>query len=395
MIRRNQLEIVKSRMNETRKFIQVLMGPRQVGKTTMMKQLTEEVKTDTISVSADGVINSNWLWIQQIWENARIHLKNTVNNELILIIDEIQKLDNWSEIVKEQWDFDTKENNNIKVILLGSSRLMIQKGLTESLAGRFEATYVGHWSFSEMEEAFGWNVNQYIYYGAYPGAASLIHQEERWKNYIKDALIETSISKDILMMTRVDKPAVLKRLFELGCLYSGQILAYTKLLGELQDAGNTTTLSHYLTLLSDSGLLGATEKYAGNVIRKRASKPKFQVFNNALLTAQDDLTYEKALSDTKIWGRLAESAIGAHLLNNAITNNYTVYYWREKNDEVDFILERKKNLIALEVKTGRKSENKGMRVFAETFKPKKVLLIGTSGIGIETFLRMNPGDLFN
>ena len=395
MIRRNQLEIVKSRMNETRKFIQVLMGPRQVGKTTMMKQLTEEVIIDTISVSADGVINSNWLWIQQIWENARIHLKNTVNNELILIIDEIQKLDNWSEIVKEQWDFDTKENNNIKVILLGSSRLMIQKGLTESLAGRFEATYVGHWSFSEMEEAFGWNVNQYIYYGAYPGAASLIHQEERWKNYIKDALIETSISKDILMMTRVDKPAVLKRLFELGCLYSGQILAYTKLLGELQDAGNTTTLSHYLTLLSDSGLLGATEKYAGNVIRKRASKPKFQVFNNALLTAQDDLTYEKALSDTKIWGRLAESAIGAHLLNNAITNNYTVYYWREKNDEVDFILERKKNLIALEVKTGRKSENKGMRVFAETFKPKKVLLIGTGGIGIETFLRMNPGDLFN
>lgn len=395
MIRRNQLEIVKSRMNETRKFIQVLMGPRQVGKTTMMKQLREEVLIDTISVSADGVINSNWLWIQQIWENARIQLKNSTNNELILIIDEIQKLDNWSEIVKEQWDFDTKENNNIKVILLGSSRLMIQKGLTESLAGRFEVTYVGHWSFSEMEEAFGWSVNQYIYYGAYPGAASLIHEEERWKNYIKDSLIETSISKDILMLTRVDKPAVLKRLFELGCLYSGQILAYTKLLGELQDAGNTTTLSHYLTLLSDSGLLGATEKYAGNVIRKRASKPKFQVFNSALLTAQDDLTYEKALSDSKIWGRLAESAIGAHLINNAITNNYTVYYWREKNDEVDFILERKNTLIALEVKTGRRAENNGMRVFAQTFKPKKVLLVGTGGIGIETFLRMNPGDLFN
>jgi predicted AAA+ superfamily ATPase len=394
MIRRNQLEIVKSRMNETRKFIQVLMGPRQVGKTTMMKQLTEEVLIDTISVSADGVINSNWLWIQQIWENARIQLKNSTNNELILIIDEIQKLDNWSEIVKEQWDFDTKENNNIKVILLGSSRLMIQKGLTESLAGRFEVTYVGHWSFSEMEEAFGWNVNQYIYYGAYPGAASLIHEEERWKNYIKDSLIETSISKDILMLTRVDKPAVLRRLFELGCLYSGQILAYTKLLGELQDAGNTTTLSHYLTLLSDSGLLGATEKYAGNVIRKRASKPKFQVFNNALLTAQDDLTFEKAVSDSKIWGRLAESAIGVHLINNAITNNYTVYYWREKNDEVDFILERKNTLIALEVKTGRRAENNGMRVFAQAFKPKKVLLVGTGGIGIEAFLRMNPGELF-
>lgn len=395
MIRRNQLETVKSRMNEPRKFIQVLMGPRQVGKTTMMKQLREEMESETIYVSADGVINSNWLWIQQIWENARIQLKNEANTELILIIDEIQKLDNWSEIVKEQWDFDTRENINIKLILLGSSRLMIQKGLTESLAGRFEITYVGHWSFSEIEEAFGWNVNQFIYYGSYPGAVGLIHEEERWKNYIKDSLIETSISKDILMLTRVDKPAVLRRLFELGCLYSGKILAYTKLLGELQDAGNTTTLSHYLTLLSDSGLLGATEKFAGNIIRKRASKPKFQVFNNALLTAQDDLTFEKAVSDSKIWGRLTESAIGAHLINNAITNNYKVYYWREKNDEVDFILERKNTLIALEVKTGKRAENNGMRVFAQTFKPQKVLLVGTGGIAIETFLRMNPSDLFN
>jgi predicted AAA+ superfamily ATPase len=177
-------------------------------------------------------------------------------------------------------------------------------------------------------------------------------------------------------------------------LYSGQILAYTKLLGELQDAGNTTTLSHYITLLSDSGLLGTTEKYAGNVIRKRASKPKFQVYNNALLTAQDELSYEKVVLDPKAWGRLTESAIGAHLLNNAITNGYKVYYWREKNDEVDYILERKNAIIALEVKTGRRAETNGMRIFAETFKPKKVLLVGTGGIGIEEFLRMNPADLF-
>lgn len=394
MIRRSQLETIITRTNEPRKFIQVVMGPRQVGKTTMMKQLSEETKIETISVSADGVLNSNWLWIQQVWESARMRLKSNSTNEILLIIDEIQKIENWSEVVKEQWDLDTKESTNIKLILLGSSRLMIQRGLTESLAGRFEAIYVGHWSFSEMEEAFGWNVSQYIYYGAYPGAASLINDEERWKNYIKDALIETSISKDILMLTRVDKPAVLRRLFELGCLYSGQILAYTKLLGELQDAGNTTTLSHYITLLSDSGLLGTTEKYAGNVIRKRASKPKFQVYNSALLTAQDELSYEKAVLDPKAWGRLTESAIGAHLLNNAITKGYKVYYWREKNDEVDYILERKNAIIALEVKTGRRAETNGMRIFAETFKPKKVLLVGTGGIGIEEFLRMNPADLF-
>ena len=187
--------------------------------------------------------------------------------EYLLVVDEIQKIENWSEIVKQQWDKDTRENINIKVILLGSSRLLIQKGLTESLAGRFETFYLGHWSFAEMQAAFQWSIEQYVYFGGYPGSASLINDEERWKNYIKDALIETSISKDILMLTRVDKPALLKRLFELGCLFSGQILSFTKIIGQLQDAGNTTTLANYLKLLSDCGLLGGLEKYAGNVIR--------------------------------------------------------------------------------------------------------------------------------
>lgn len=266
MYERCYLKQVKSRIEEPRKFIQVILGPRQVGKTTMVNQLLPQLSMSYVSESADAISATNSAWLIQAWETARLKMKASGASEYLLVIDEIQKIDNWSEIVKQQWDKDTRENVNIKVILLGSSRLLIQKGLTESLAGRFETFYLSHWSFAEMETAFGWSIEQYIYFGGYPGSALLINDEERWKSYIKDSLIETSISKDILMLTRVDKPALLKRLFEIGCLYSGQILSYTKITGQLQDAGNTTTLANYLKLLSDCGLLGGLEKYAGSVV---------------------------------------------------------------------------------------------------------------------------------
>jgi predicted AAA+ superfamily ATPase len=330
----------------------------------------------------------------QVWESARLRLKASAAFEILLVIDEIQKIDNWSEVVKQQWDKDTRENINIKVILLGSSRLLIQKGLTESLAGRFETLYIGHWSYPEMQEAFGWNIQQYIYFGGYPGSATLINDEERWKNYIKDSLIETSISKDILMLTRVDKPALLKRLFELGCLYSGQILSYTKIIGQLQDAGNTTTLANYLNLLSDCGLLGGLDKYAGDIIRKRGSSPKFQVYNNALITSQSNETYEKEIINPELWGRLVESSVGAHLINHSISERYNLYYWRDGNYEVDFVLEKGDKVIGLEVKSGARAENTGMGIFAERFHTEKVLLVGTGGIPYEEFLKINLKELF-
>jgi predicted AAA+ superfamily ATPase len=394
MIKRADIEQFAIRINEPRSFIQVLVGPRQVGKTTMILQLLNETVIPNLFESADAVSNSNSEWILQIWETARLRMKATQASEFLLVIDEIQKIDNWSEIVKQQWDRDTREKTNIKIILLGSSRLLIQKGLTESLAGRFEITHLGHWSFSEMEKGFGWTIQEYIYFGGYPGTALLIKDEQRWRNYIKDSLIETSISKDILMLTRVDKPALLKRLFELGTLYSGQILSYTKLMGQLQDAGNTTTLSHYLKLLSDAGLLGGIEKYAGNAVHKRSSSPKFQVFNNALLTALGNYTFTELITNAKEWGRLVESAIGSHLINYSVSEHYELYYWRESNLEVDFVIKRNGKLIGIEVKSGRRAENKGMSAFAKSYNPDKVLLVGTGGIGIAEFLRMNPKDLF-
>lgn len=394
MFERSYLKSVKARIEEPRKFIQVILGPRQVGKTTMINQLLAQLSIPNLNESADAISATNSSWLVQVWESARLRLKASGATEFLLVVDEIQKIDNWSEVVKQQWDKDTRENINIKVILLGSSRLLIQKGLTESLAGRFETLYLGHWSYPEMQEAFGWSIEQYVYFGGYPGSATLISDEERWKNYIKDALIETSISKDILMLTRVDKPALLKRLFEIGCLYSGQTLSYTKIIGQLQDAGNTTTLANYLKLLSDCGLLAGLEKYAGDIIRKRGSSPKFQVYNNALITAQSDYAYEKAIIDPELWGRLVESSVGTHLLNCSISERYNLYYWREGNYEVDFVLEKGDKVIGLEVKSGKRDKNEGMGVFAEKFYPEKVLLVGTGGIPYEEFLKINPKDIF-
>lgn len=394
MFERLYLKQVKARIEEPRKFIQVVLGPRQVGKTTLVTQLLSQISTPNLYESADAISATNSVWLMQVWESARLRLKASEATEFLLVIDEIQKIDNWSEVVKQQWDKDTRENINIKVILLGSSRLLIQKGLTESLAGRFETIYLGHWSYPEMKEAFGWDIQQYVYFGGYPGSATLINDEERWKNYIKDSLIETSISKDILMMTRVDKPALLKRLFELGCLYSGQILSYTKIIGQLQDAGNTTTLANYLKLLSDCGLLGGLDKFAGDIIRKRGSSPKFQVYNNALLNSQSNDTYEKSIINPELWGRLVESSIGTHLINHSISERYNLYYWRDGNYEVDFVLEKGDTVIGLEVKSGIKVENAGMKIFAERFHPEKVLLVGTGGVPYDEFLKINPKELF-
>ena len=394
MFERHHLQTLIKRMQEPRRFLQVIMGPRQVGKTTLVTQLAAQAKIDYLFVSADSVAASNATWLEQQWEAARIKLAQHETKEFLLVIDEIQKIDNWSETVKLLWDTDTRNNLNLKVILLGSSRLLLQQGLTESLAGRFESTYMGHWSFDEMQQAFGWDVNQYVWFGGYPGSATLIDNEERWKTYVTQSLIETSISKDILMLTRVDKPALMKRLFELGCLYSGQILSYTKVLGQLQDAGNTTTLSHYLELLDTAGLLAGIEKYAPDVIRQRSSSPKFQVHNTALISAQRNDLLKDALAKPGEWGRMVESSIGSHLINHSLTDKFNIHYWRERNDEIDFVIERKGKVVGLEVKSGATGSTSGMAAFKNKFNPDKVLLIGNEGLPWQDFLKINPVSLF-
>jgi len=394
MFERSTVKVLRDRMNERRQFIQVLMGPRQVGKTTLINQMLRQLNKDHILETADAVPASDAFWIEQVWESARLKMRQLNDDDFLLVIDEIQKIENWSEVVKRLWDEDTRNSINLKVILLGSSRLLVQQGLTESLAGRFESTYVGHWSFNEMHEAFDWSVDQFVWFGGYPGSVNLINEEERWKSYVVNALIETSISKDILMLTRVDKPSLMKRLFELGCLYSGQILSYTKVQGQLQDAGNTTTLSHYLTLLNTAGLLGGLEKFTADIIRIRSSSPKFQVHNTALISSQRNDLFKEIMLKPSEWGRMVESSIGAHLINAAHVHGFNLFYWRHRSEEVDFVLEKRGKIVALEVKTGADSTTSGMKAFEAQFKPDKMLLVGRKGMPWQEFLTINPNDLF-
>jgi predicted AAA+ superfamily ATPase len=386
--------LTKRLKEEPRRFIQVLYGPRQVGKTTLAMQMTRQIGLPFHFASADAVEGGADSWVAVQWERARFLQQQSGAAEAVLLLDEIQKIASWSEQVKREWDADTRNGVPVKVVLLGSSRLLLQQGLTESLAGRFETIYMGHWSLREMREAFGFSPAQYVWFGGYPGAAALAGDEERWKRYVVDALIETSIARDILLLTRVDKPALLRRLFELGCQYSGQILSFTKLLGQLQDAGNTVTLSHYLRLLDTAGLLGGLEKYAAGVVRQRASSPKFQVHNTALISAQQGFSMPEIQGRPAEWGRWVESAVGAHLMQGAMRGAYSLYYWREGDREVDFVLERKGRLIALEVKSAPSGVMPGMDAFRRRFHPDKVYLIGPSGIPWEELLGVDAEELF-
>lgn len=394
---RTEKKLIQNRLeNEPRRFIQVIYGPRQVGKTTLVRQVIKDLGFPHTFVAADAVAASDTIWIAQQWENARLKQKLAPHLPHLLVIDEVQKINNWSEQVKAEWDLDTQEDRDIRVILLGSSRLMLQQGLTESLAGRFEATYLGHWSYREMKDAFGLTPSEFIWFGGYPGAISLKEDEDRWKNYVRDALLETSISKDILMLTRVDKPALMKRLFEIGSLYSGQVLSFTKVMGQLADAGNTTTLANYLELLNEAGLLSGIEKYSPNLVRKRSSSPKFMVHNTAIMSGLSNEAHDTLLVDPKAWGRWVESAVGAHLINQSFKNKkLKIYYWREGNNEVDFVVEFKKRIIALEVKTSKVGSLTGMNAFSKNFHPEKSLVVGTGGIPWEEFLQLDVLDLFS
>ena len=390
---RKQYHTLKARMLEPRRFMQVLAGPRQVGKSTLVGQVLQDISIPYSLEMADAVDPKDSDWIHRVWEGARTTMILRRETERLLVIDEIQKIDNWSEVVKREWDTDTHQHVNLKVVLLGSSRLLLKRGLTESLAGRFELIRLGHWSYKEMHDAFGVSLDEYIYFGGYPGAAHMIGDEKRWRKYIKDSLVAPAIEKDVLMTSNIYKPALMKQLFELGCGYSAEILSLTKLMGQLQDAGNVTTLASYLELLDQCALLTGLHKYAQDDARKRGSIPKYQVYNNALLTAYKGRSFLTDRTDTMLWGRWVESAVGAHLQSMTEEAGYQVYYWREtasnkadRDKEVDFIIVHNGEVTAIEVKSGRRGMNTGLPAFARKFQPKRSFIVGTGGVSLEDFL---------
>ena len=382
-------------MLEKRCFIQVIAGPRQVGKTTTIRQWISEKTMPALFVTADNQQAGSNNWISQQWQAARLQMQAGNHADFVLIIDEVQKIEDWSEAVKKEWDADTQNGIPLKIILLGSSRLLQQQGLTESLAWRFELIPMLHWTYAEMQEAFDITEEQYAWFGGYPGPAELILDERRWKGYIINSIIEPSISRDIMMLTRIDKPALLRQTFELGCIYSGQQFSYNKMIGQLQDAGNTTTLANYLNLLGDAGLLQGLQKYSGSSVATRNTSPKLQVYNNALITAYTQQPISQVMLDPVQWGRWVENIVGTHLLNASREEGFELWYWRDGNFEIDFILKQGSKLVAIEVKAGNRIKSSGLTKFENQYGECKKLLIGTDGFTWKDFIKINPALLFN
>ncbi|MDD5479124.1 ATP-binding protein [Rhodoferax sp.] len=395
-IQRAALPSFCARLQEPRRFLQVLAGPRQVGKTTLVRQALSTLNQQPgpamaqHSVSADnpGLVGGAWLRTQ--WETARALAAQA--GRCVLVLDEVQKLPGWTEEVKRLWDEDTLAGRDVRVVVLGSAPLLIARGLTESMAGRFELTRMGHWTFAEMHAAFGLTLDEFIYYGGYPGAASLVGEPARWAAYVRDALIETTISKDVLLMSPVQKPALLRRVFDLACRYSGQELSYQKMLGQLLDAGNTTTLAHYLELLEGAGMVCGLQKYSGQVVRQRGSSPKLQVFNTALMGVNamlEGFDLNRLRATPELWGRITESAVGAELLARHLAHSSTqpqIYYWRDGVNEVDYVLRQRGELFAFEVKSGVSQGNvKGLDAFCKLNPTARPLILGTGGLPLQNW----------
>jgi len=370
-------------------LIHIVTGPRQVGKTTIASTIAERWSGPVRLAAADEMLPPSGEWLQTQWQLAR---RDARDGSCLLVLDEVQKIPNWSGIVKGLWDADRRQRVNVKVLLLGSSALLLAQGTSESLMGRFLLYPCVHWGFSECKAAFDWDLDQWLFYGGYPGAALLAHDLKLWRSYVRDALIEPALARDILSLQRVTKPALLRHLFAFACHFPAQAVSYNKMVGQLQDAGNTTTLAHYLDLLETAYLVTGLERFSGKIARSRGSTPKLIGWNNALINALDLRTFEEAREDGAWWGRLIENAVGAHFLNHLPRPTYAVSWWREGNDEVDFIIQGGKKTWAIEVKSGRSGSAAGLEVFRRAHPAAKSLLIGTGGMSLEEFFTADPED---
>ncbi|MCL2784954.1 MAG: ATP-binding protein [Propionibacteriaceae bacterium] len=384
MFERALVQQLISRIQEPRHCIQIIVGPRQTGKTTAVRQVISQLDMPTHFISADDplLISSNWL--RNEWDKARLLAGS--GKEAILVVDEIQKVPQWSSVVKLMWDEDTLNGSSVKVILTGSSSLLLHKGMAESLMGRFEVLYSPHWSYLECSQAFGYSLEDFLFFGGYPGPAQWRTDYLRWRRYMNTTIIEPTISTDVLQVEQVRKPALLRSLFYLGAAYSAQELSYVKLLGQLQDAGNTVTLAHYLDLLGQAGVLCGLEKFSLERVRQRKSSPRFMVYDTSFLVVAADVTPAQAIRDTEFRGHLIESAVGAYLLAQSKEQGFQVFYWRDRNHEVDFVLQRGASITALEVKSGRHKGFGGSQVFMDRHPEALSYVVGTPTCSLEDFL---------
>ena len=370
-------------------LVQVVVGPRQVGKTWAARTVSRQWHGPVRYAAADQFLPPGPEWIRSHWDLAR---HDMAAGPALLILDEVQKVRGWAETVKAEWDADQATGPAPKVLLLGSSALLLAKGVTESLAGRFFLHRCTHWSWPEMREAFGWDLERWLWLGGYPGAAAFGDDETAWKTYVRDSLIEAVLARDVLSLQVVAKPALLRQLFALACGYPAQILSYNKMLGQLQEAGNTTTLAHYLELLGTAFLASGLEPHSPGQVRARGGSPKLILWNNGLVAAMDLRDQGAARSDGEWWGRVVENAVGAHLLNHLQGLPYRVRYWRRGDDEVDFVVEAGAGVRAIEVKTSRARRGPGLAAFLATHPGSRALIVGSGGMPLEEFFASDPRD---
>ncbi|MBC7464786.1 MAG: ATP-binding protein, partial [Bdellovibrio sp.] len=287
-----------------------------------------------------------------------------------------------SETVKKLWDQQKRQKKTkIKILLLGSSSLEIQKNLSESLTGRFELIRAYHWSFEESKDIFKIKFSDYVKYGGYPGSYQFLSDKTRFSQFIKNSIIETVIDKDILKFQHVRSPALFRQTFDLLMSYPAQEISYTKLLGQLQDKGNTDLIKSFIRLFESAFLMKEIKKYSNKAYLEKSSSPKIVPLCNALVSEK----YKT--DDPDMTGRLYEALVGAELVKCF----GEVYYWRQASYEVDYVIEIGTRLYAIEVKSGRKKNSKGLHLFREEFK--KAQLVWIDSANIFDFLE-NPEEFF-
>ena len=376
--------------------MQIVMGPRQVGKSTLVGQFTEGISVPFDFFAADGVNRFDSSWIPNKWQQVRMRMDIHSEQEHILIIDEVQKIRGWSEQVKKEWDEDSRSHRNLKVILLGSSRLLLQKGLEESLEGRFETIKMGYWDWQEMHEAFGFSMDEYVYFGGFPGLAPDIQDEDRWRNLMEDSIISPILTRDILEIEEIRNPDLLRQVFELACIESAKELSLTKMQGTM-NSGTVPTIKNYLDILNKSMIVQALQNYFPSRVKEKQSVPKMQVFNNAFRNRFGTFSFDEARVDPAEWGRLVESAVGAHLANRAMTDDYELFYWRnERRQECDYVLRKGQALVAIEVKSGSVDKTVGFEKFKEQFADNvtAAFIVGPHALPLDDFFIMDLKPLF-
>jgi predicted AAA+ superfamily ATPase len=329
--------------------LQLLTGPRQVGKTTLLLELAKENEPMTVYASCDGPEAALPGFWERLWTQAAEIARS--QQKALLLLDEVQHVPDWAARLKAEWDRLRRHHTAIHVVATGSSALRVASGSRESLAGRFERLTLAHWTAVALRDTFSFPAAQvpdlFVRFGCYPGAVGLLGDPPRWRAYIRDAIIEPAVGRDVLAIGVIRRPALFRQVFVLCASVPAQIVSLQKLQGQLQDAGALETIAHYLSILEEAYLVTPVEKFSPRPLRRRAAPPKLVTLNNALLAALDPNGAPEASVEPEKYGRWVENACLAYAWNAG----QRIAYWREEPLEVDGIIEGSWGAWAIEVKT--------------------------------------------